>query len=196
MHRLMEKGRGGDMAQGSDGMDIMVVPVGPVVGAKVAEIVAILAEVFRCRAGEGDGVPLPVEGWNPGRRQHLSSSIIAVLHRRKPAGVPLLLGVIDRDLYLPPLNFVFGEADMGNGVAVISLARLSEEFYGRPPDDRLCRRRAATEAVHEVGHTLGLGHCPDERCVMHFSNPLTDTDRKGPGFCLRCRERLDRVHAV
>lgn len=185
------------MAQGGDRKDIIVVPVGPgVAGEKVAEIAAALAEVFRFRVEQGGEVPLPAEAWSPRRRQHLSSSVIAVLKRRKPADVPLILGVTDRDLYLPPLNFVFGEADMGTGAAVISLARLREEFYGRPPDDRLCQRRAATEAVHEVGHALGLDHCPDAWCVMHFSNTLADTDRKGPGFCTRCRERLVQARFV
>jgi len=51
-------------------------------------------------------------------------------------------------------------------------------------------RRALTEAVHEVGHLLGIGHCPQPTCVMHFSNSLYDTDRKGPTFCSRCQEFL------
>jgi archaemetzincin len=47
------------------------------------------------------------------------------------------------------------------------------------------------EAVHELGHMFGLDHCSDLRCVMHFSNSLADTDRKGRDFCPSCRARLD-----
>jgi len=50
--------------------------------------------------------------------------------------------------------------------------------------------RAVKEAVHELGHTFGLDHCSDPRCVMHFSNMLADTDRKGREFCPSCRARL------
>ena len=94
------------------------------------------------------------------------------------------------DLTVPGLNFVFGLADPASRGAVISLARLYPEFYGQPRDPGLFKARALKEAVHELGHLLGLGHCPDPACVMAFSNSLSDTDRKGPEFCARCREFL------
>jgi archaemetzincin len=44
--------------------------------------------------------------------------------------------------------------------------------------------------VHELGHTLGLRHCDDPDCVMHFSNRLTDTDRKQRRLCEECLREL------
>ncbi len=41
-----------------------------------------------------------------------------------------MLGIVDVDLYVPKLNFVFGETDVAYGVCVISLVRLRQEFYG------------------------------------------------------------------
>jgi archaemetzincin len=46
------------------------------------------------------------------------------------------------------------------------------------------------ELVHELEHTYGLGHCPDKRCEMHFSNNLKDTDIKSSSFCEHCRRKL------
>ncbi|HSA78916.1 MAG TPA: archaemetzincin family Zn-dependent metalloprotease, partial [Nitrospirota bacterium] len=98
-----------------------------------------------------------------------------------------VLGVADADLSVPGLNFVFGEADASAGVAVISLTRLRQEFYGLRRNTRLFHDRTVKEAIHELGHTCGLGHCPDPHCIMHFSKSLWDTDKKGPEFCTRCK---------
>jgi len=166
--------------------DIVVIPIGTLASRVVIELAAALSEVFLCRAVPGEGMHLPSGAWSPSRGQYLSLAILAAVQQSKPADVSVLIGVTDCDLYLPGLNFVFGEADMARGIAVISVARLREAFYGHPPDEELFKRRMITEAVHEVGHALGFGHCPDPRCVMYFSNTLADTDRKGSGFCRRC----------
>jgi archaemetzincin len=56
---------------------------------------------------------------------------------------------------------------------------------------RLCfYDRAVKEIVHELGHTFGLGHCPNSKCVMHFSNSLADTDLKEAYFCNMCRPKI------
>ncbi|MBI2355451.1 MAG: archaemetzincin family Zn-dependent metalloprotease [Deltaproteobacteria bacterium] len=170
--------------------DIMVVPVGTVDNEVAVELAAALAEVFNCRVERGERLTLPARALNHARGQYLSSAILAVLQQNKPGNVSHVLGVTDCDLYLPPLNFAFGEADHKGGVAVISVTRLREEFYGHPGNDQLFRRRIITEGVHEVGHVLGLEHCPDPHCVMHFSNTLADTDRKGTDFCANCRKEL------
>lgn len=110
-------------------------------------------------------------------------------------GPTLLLGVATVDLYAPGLSFVFGQADVLGGVAVISLTRLYPAFYGRNHDLDTFRRRGAIEAVHEVGHLLGVHHCEDRHCVMFFSSTVADSDRKGPLFCAHCRTLADRAVA-
>jgi archaemetzincin len=89
------------------------------------------------------------------------------------------------DLFVPGLNFVFGLA-VGN-TAVISLARLRSE-----KNEYVFRERALKEAIHELSHTFGFQHCPDIKCVMHFSNCLEDTDIKGPDFCRVCSAKVRR----
>ncbi len=137
-------------------------------------------------------LPLPAS-LSEGRSQYPAEPFLAALAAARPPGGGLTLGVTGVDLTVPDLNFVFGLADPASGCAVISLARLYPEFYGQPRDPRLFKARALKEAVHELGHLLGLGHCPDPACVMAFSNSLADTDGKGPGFCDHCRA-LVRQH--
>ena len=97
-----------------------------------------------------------------------------------------MLGVAAFDLYVPGMNFVFGEARCPGHVAVISTRRLKPT----PQNQRLFRDRVLKEAAHEIGHTLGLKHCPDALCVMHFSEHIGDTDRKSAAFCKDCRSDL------
>lgn len=143
-----------------------------------------------CPAEQGGSIAVPGNAYNARRRQYNATRILKALERRKPVRDEILLGVIDHDLYVPELNFVFGEADMLAHIAVIGLARLRQDFYGFEPDPGLFLARAAKEAIHELGHVKGLGHCPGPRCIMHFSNSLEDTDMKEAKFCSRCSNKL------
>jgi len=124
----------------------------------------------------------PEDAYDPARRQYRAEPILARLDEL-PTRAERVLGVADLDLYEPGLNFIFGQAHVGGRVAVVALARLRPEFWGRPPDQRRFLERAAKEAIHELGHAYGLSHCPNSICVMHFSNTLEETDRKSDRFC-------------
>jgi archaemetzincin len=87
---------------------------------------------------------------------------------------------------VPVLTFVFGEAQLDGNCAVVSMARLKEEFYGLPPREDLLHDRLVKEAAHELGHTFGLRHCGDWRCVMASSHAVERLDIKGAEFCKSC----------
>lgn len=144
----------------------------------------------RIRVRIAPPIPIPESAYNPRRKQYHSSMMIQELKGFREHQDDLILGIADVDLYVPQLNFVFGEADVLNGIAVISLTRLREEFYRSRPDQRLLIQRAIKEAIHEIGHLFGLDHCQDRKCIMFFSNSIRDTDIKGPGFCKSCKRRL------
>jgi archaemetzincin len=147
-----------------------------------------VGDIFHCpveiKAGFGD----LAQAYNPERKQYLSSKLLAALGKAERE--KRVVGAVDVDLYVPRLNFVFGEANVNSGTAIVSLCRLRQEYYGLDPDEALFLERATKEIVHELGHTFGLGHCPNNKCVMHFSNSLADTDLKEAHFCGMCRPKI------
>jgi archaemetzincin len=84
------------------------------------------------------------------------------------------------------LSFVFGQAQLNGPGAVVSLARLGQEFYGLPANPTLLISRSVKEALHEIGHTFGLTHCSDIRCPMSLSNNVRQVDMKGEELCKSC----------
>jgi archaemetzincin len=128
--------------------------------------------------------------YNSERKQYYSSAILEKLRNTSSEAGERVLSLVDVDLYVPDLNFVFGEADIVEKLAVISTKRLRQEYYGLPKDEELLLDRTSKESVHELGHTYGLRHCPDKSCVMYFSNSLQDTDFKSSSFCESCKRKL------
>ena len=169
-------------------MKIKLEPLGDRAQETMEKLRDRVGGIFHCpvevEAGFSDLGP----AYDPERKQYLSSQLVAALGKAERG--ERIVGVADVDLYVPRLNFVFGEADMVSGTAIVSLCRLRQEYYGLAPDDNLFLDRATKEIVHELGHTFGLGHCPDNKCVMHFSNSLADTDLKRAHFCNMCRPRI------
>jgi len=131
---------------------------------------------------------IPQSSFDKKRNQYNSSLILneARVYAAKKQDFHRVLGVVDADTFTFGLNYVFGEAYTPGGTALISLWRLKPEFYKDKADLALYTLRTLKEAVHELGHTLGLQHCPRSLCIMHFSNSIFDTDKKQNLLCDEC----------
>ena len=157
-----------------------------------------LLDWLRRELSEGFQIPCGVEtpldpafAYHSERSQYHSSELLATLHEKyMKKKTWRLLGVADVDLYIPILTFVFGEAQMGGPCAVVSAHRLRQEFYGMPTDPELLHQRLLKEALHELGHTYGLRHCPDYNCVMSSSNGVERIDLKQAEFCPACAQTI------
>jgi archaemetzincin len=171
-------------------MKIVVVPFGFVDKEILSEISSGLNSVFGYEVEIHAPIDIHGRSYDPKRNQYEVSELLAGLKKIHLKQSEKILGVAAIDLFAEGLNFVFGQAELAGSAAIISLARLRQEFYGSPPDRKLLMERILKEAVHELGHTFGLGHCPDPKCVMHFSNSLHDTDIKGIAFCPNCQPQM------
>lgn len=168
---------------------IYLQPAGEIETGLLQYLSAGLQEIYGYSCRISRPITVPGDMYNAKRRQYDASGIVGEIVEKIPVDGERILGVVDVDLFVPGLNFVFGVA-IGNA-AVISLTRLRPEYYGEKENEILFRERALKEAVHELGHTFGISHCPGMRCVMHFSNSLEDTDIKGSDLCGKCSGLLE-----
>jgi len=149
-------------------------------------LTAILAKTSYALIDEA--VQIPEEAFSRTRKQYRSDIILDAVRNfvERQNVFNRVLGIVDVDLFVPRLNFAFGQAECPGKAALISLWRLRPEFYGKPSDTEVFAERSTKEALHELGHTLGLKHCSNPFCVMYFSNSIFETDRKQSLFCNKC----------
>ena len=125
-----------------------------------------------------------------GRREQFRSDKLLVHLQALATDKTTVLGVTAVDLFIPILTYVFGEAQLGGKAAVVSSFRLRNELYGLEADTQLTMDRLVKEAIHELGHTLGLVHCTHPECVMQQSTYAEMIDLKGAEYCEQCRVTL------
>lgn len=142
------------------------------------------------------GLPGVEFAFDAGRQQYRSMDVLEMLARHCPANAWKLLALTERDLFVPVLTFVFGQAQLGGRLAVVSLARLRQEFYGLAPNPEVLLERAAKEALHEAGHTFGLVHCVDRSCAMSLATNIRQIDGKQAAWCSACAAQLRRAQGV
>ena len=166
---------------------LQLLPVGGVDPRLLDWLRQALFEKFRVPAEVLQPALDPAFAVHSERQQFHSSEILSAMQSYINDDTWRLLGVTGRDLYIPILTFVFGEAQMGGPCAIVSAHRLRQEFYGLPPDRELYRQRVIKEAVHELGHTVSLTHCQDYSCAMAPSHAVEWIDLKESKLCTDCR---------
>lgn len=118
---------------------------------------------------------LPNQAYHPQRNQYNADILLRHVLNQKEKD--LALWVIPQDLYTRNMNFIFGLALYFQG-AVLSIFRLST------------KELREKEAIHEIGHVLGLTHCSN-KCVMQYSNSLWEAQRKPLVLCDYCKQLLN-----
>lgn len=175
-----------------------------------------LSNILNIPVSRIDNGTFPLEGYNSSRHQYNAVAILKkldifrsvhpdlfkhsednskIMTKKSPAYEKVLL-ITSGDLYTVRTssvvdNFVFGLAHIKLGVAVVSITRLMNEYYGRHPDDSQLIKRIITESSHEIAHLYGLEHCRNPRCIMYCPNTFDDLDCKDVFFCGKCRLELD-----
>ena len=174
---------------------VYLLAIGTVPAPAMSRVEGIIADWCPWPVKHLPAVPLPEDTFDPRRGQYKSVELMKLVVRQAPADATRILGVTEADLAIPTLTFVFGQAQLDGQAAVVSLARLRQEFYALPADEALLRERLLKEVLHEFGHTFGLTHCADSKCVMSLATHIGLVDSKESRYCSHCGAHLVRTVA-
>lgn len=169
---------------------ILIAPVGDFDPQLLATLGREIERVFRLPARVDPLLSDLSFALDAGREQYHSTAILRRLAAAAPAGALRVLALADVDLFIPILTYVYGEAQLGGAACIVSTYRLNAGS-GMLRFTEKAAGRVAKEAIHELGHTFNLRHCPDAACVMHYCRSEADVDRKSNDLCRYCRILLD-----
>jgi archaemetzincin len=170
--------------------DLCLVPIGSVPAQALDWIENAAAEWFPLPTRRLPRIAIPDRAYDPRRGQYQSVEFMKTLAQCAPRDAFRVLGITDVDLSIPMLSFLFGQAQFDGLIAVVSMCRLHQEFYGLPAQEALLRERTVKEVLHELGHTFGLAHCSDSTCAMSLATHIELVDSKAEKYCARCGTHL------
>ncbi len=156
---------------------IALVPLGSVKPREIAAVRRALVRTYSLDVVLEARRALPRETYYPPRHRYRSEHLKAWLGRSYPRYTKVL-GIMSADISTTARGRkdwgIAGQADLGGRAAVVSSFRAKE--------------RVGDVAVHEIGHTLGLPHCPNSGCVMQDAKGRLK--RIGVHFCPTCTRRI------
>jgi archaemetzincin len=170
---------------------VAVQPLGRALSSESTElVVTALRHYYKVRLVVQEPVALPKKAFYPPRQRYRAEKLLDFLKEIAPADASRVMGITAVDISTTKGQY----ADFGIlGLATIDglVCVLSEFRCARKSRDGLhVRARLAKTAVHELGHTFGLLHCPHVGCLMRDGRGTVLTTDTEHTLCGTCRSAL------
>ena len=172
-------------------MLVDIVPIGDLPAQVKREASAALRGVYDCEVTVAEEQSIPDGAFDRSRNQYRAEQFIELASRVGTGEKNI--GITSQDLYYRRRNYVFGLAYLNGNGSVISTHRLQTSSDGgitSKPQSEVFADRVRKEVVHEIGHTFGLEHCDNSKCVMSFSPTVREVDVKEENLCGTCSQSL------
>lgn len=167
-----------------------VQPLGTVSQAEIETVVEALASTYGVEVHVNTATPLPESAWYAPRKRYRAATLLEFLAKRRASDCDRIVGLTRKDISVTKGEHkdwgILGYGSSVNQSCVVSSFRVRRKLSSVPPQERLAR-----VAIHELGHTLGLPHCPNAGCFMLDAGGTVTTIDDEHELCGRCRRKLD-----
>lgn len=181
--------------------ELLVVPLGEAPALEITVVEAALRAFYSAEVRVGERMALPRRAYYAKRRRYRAEKLLEALEEvsgqgRSGGKAFRVLGLASVDISTTKGGIedwgILGLATIDGRVGVLSSYRCRR---GAKNAEQIAHRLGKT-AVHEVGHTFGLEHCPNVGCVMEDGKGSVFTTDHEYDLCPTCRELLGRANLL
>ena len=182
---------------------IAIQPFGTVDVDQVDSVQSGIHEMYDKRVVILPKVDLPQMAYTEIRYpRYRADSLVEWLSQNRPDSVDIIFGLTDQDISItkykkgtreikePEWQYkdfgIFGLGRVSGHACVVSSNRLHKNVSSKTFYKRLQRI-----SCHEIGHVLGLRHCPEPQCLMNDANEKISTVDNSTGeLCEKCQNKI------
>lgn len=185
---------------------VAIQPFGKISQAQVDSVQSAVERMYEFEVVILDRVELPKMAFTEIRYpRYRADSIVEWLSNHLPDTVDMVLGLTDKDISVtkykdrkkgiikePAWQYrdfgIFGLGRVGGDACVVSSHRL----WAKGASAKSFYQRLTRISCHEVGHVLGLHHCPESNCLMNDANEsITTIDNSNGVLCEKCWKEIN-----
>jgi archaemetzincin len=175
---------------------VHLVPLGNITDETVAETARGLRTHAPVEVTIEPRHPLPPESRSVIVGRYRAERILEWMERLDQKGGKLM-GVTDVDIVTKKGTNdnwgILGLGTLDGRCSVLSTFRMKRTWENGGAPESLVRERLWKTAVHELGHTLGLPHCPNRGCIMEDAHGTVKTTDSETELCPECARRFNEA---
>lgn len=170
---------------------VAIQPLGPVKQADIRKVKEGITALYAVTVEVLPQKPLPETAYYKPRDRYKADDILDAICRQEPAHAHRIVALTARDISTTNEKSddwgIMGLGQLGGRACVVSTFRLRKGKAG----DALFFARLVKVVNHELGHTLGLDHCPVPGCLMQDKRgKVASVDSESGRPCAGCSGKL------